>query len=298
MRRLLLLLPLLLALVAALPARASGQVALRIPAHPAEQAAGGPGELDALLRLPGGAGPHRAVVLLHGCAGMRASSGAMMARDDDWGARLAALGFVVLHLDSLSPRGERSLCGQGEDRRVRMSVERARDAYAALAYLQSRPDIRADAIALMGWSNGGGTVLWSLSRDSRARPAGLRHDFAAGIAFYPGCRTLSQRREAWRPVAPVLLLVGEADDWTPAPPCAELAARTGDGLELRLYPGAHHDFDAPDMKLRVRSGVGATASGTATLGTDPAAREDALRRVPAFLATRLKTGDGARITPE
>jgi dienelactone hydrolase len=100
-------------------------------------------------------------------------------------------------------------------------------------------------------------------------------------------------------VAPVLLLVGEADDWTPAPPCAELAARTGDALlELRLYPGAHHDFDAPDMKLRVRSGVGATASGTATLGTDPAAREDALRRVPAFLAARLKTGDGARITPE
>jgi hypothetical protein len=52
------------------------------------------------------------------------------------------------------------------------------------------------------------------------------------------------------------------------------------------------------MKLRVRSGVGATASGTATLGTDPAAREDALRRVPAFLAARLKTGDGARNTPE
>lgn len=290
MRRaiLLLLLPLLLALAAAPRSGASEPVALRIPAHPAERDAGGPGELDALLRLPAGAGPHRAVVLLHGCAGMRASSGAMMARDDDWGARLAALGYAVLHLDSLSPRGERSLCGQGDDRRVRMSVERARDAYAALAFLQARADIRADAVALMGWSNGGGTVLWSLSRDSRARPAGLRHDFAAGIAFYPGCRTLSQRREAWRPVAPVLLLVGEADDWTPAPPCVDLAARTGAALlELRLYPGAHHDFDAPDMKLRVRGGVGATASGTATLGTDPAGREDALRRVPEFLAARL-----------
>jgi len=58
-------------------------------------------------------------------------------------------------------------------------------------------------------------------------------------------------------------------------------------MDLRLYPGAHHDFDAPDMKLRVRGGVGATASGTATLGTDPAGREDALRRVPDFLAARL-----------
>jgi poly(3-hydroxybutyrate) depolymerase len=27
-----------------------------------------------------------------------------------------------------------------------------------------------------------------------------------------GCRTLSERREPWQPVAPVLLLVGEADD--------------------------------------------------------------------------------------
>jgi hypothetical protein len=41
------------------------------------------------------------------------------------------------------------------------------------------------------------------------------------------------------------------------------------------------------MELRVRGGVGATASGTATLGTDPAGREDALRRVPEFLAARL-----------
>jgi len=54
------------------------------------------------------------VVLLHGCAGMRASSGAMMARDDDWGARLAALGYAVLHLDSLSPRGERRSVGAGD----------------------------------------------------------------------------------------------------------------------------------------------------------------------------------------
>jgi dienelactone hydrolase len=165
-----------------------------------------------------------------------------------------------------------------------MSVERARDAYAGLLFLQARPDVRADRIALMGWSNGGGTVLWTLSRESRARPAGLKHDFAAGIAFYPGCRTLSERREPWQPVAPVLLLVGEADDWTPAPPCLALAARSGGRLEAHAYPGAHHDFDAPDTPQRVLRGIGGTASGTATIGTHPAAREDSLRRVPEFLA--------------
>ena len=34
---------------------------------------------------------------------------------------------------------------------------------------------------------------------------------------------------------------------------------------------------------------GATSSGTATIGTHPAAREDALRRVPEFLARKLPT---------
>jgi hypothetical protein len=34
----------------------------------------------------------------------------------------------------------------------------------------------------------------------------------------------------------------------------------------------------------VLRGIGGTASGTATIGTHPAAREDALRRVPEFLA--------------
>jgi hypothetical protein len=44
------------------------------------------------------------------------------------------------------------------------------------------------------------------------------------------------------------------------------------------------DFDAPETPQRVLRGIGGTASGTATIGTHPAAREDFLRRVPEFLA--------------
>lgn len=276
------LVPLLLAFLI-VPAMAQPQ-AISIPAHPAEQAANGPGALDTVLWQPSGRGPHPAIVLLHGCAGMRNRAGQPFPRDTDWARRLSALGYMILQVDSLTPRGESSLCGQGNDRRIRMSAERARDAYAALLFLQARTDVKPDRIALMGWSNGGGTVLWTLGRDNRARPAGLRHDFIAGVAFYPGCRTLSERREPWQPIAPVLLLVGEADDWTPAAPCTTLAARSGGRLETQFYPGAHHDFDAPDTPQRVLRGVGGTANGTATIGTHPAAREDALRRVPEFLA--------------
>lgn len=257
----------------------------RIPAHPLERAAGGPNELHVVLRPVPGPGPHPAVVLLHGCAGLRGEDGAIRARDADWGQELVSRGFVVLHVDSFASRGARSICGERmEERRIRAGIERARDAYAALLHLQTRADIRPAAVALMGWSNGGNATLHALGRDSRARPAGLAQDFAAGIAFYPGCRSLAQGRAPWLPVAPVLLLVGEADDWTPAAPCVALAGRAQGGVDLRLYPGAHHDFDAPGQRLVTRRNLGATASGTASIGTDPAARADALRRVPDFLA--------------
>lgn len=273
----------ILLILAGAPAMAQPQT-IAIPSHPNEEAAHGPAMLKAVLWQAAGRGPHAAIVLMHGCAGMTTRSGQPFPRDTDWARRLAALGYLVLQVDSLTPRNETRLCEQGNERRIRPSAERARDAYAALLFLQARPDVRADRIALMGWSNGGGTVLWALSRESRARPSGLKHDFAAGIAFYPGCRTLSERREPWQPVAPVLLLVGEADDWTPAPPCQALAQRSDRRLEALFYPGAHHDFDAPDMPQRVLRGIGGTASGTATIGTHAAAREDALRRVPEFLA--------------
>jgi len=53
-----------------------------------------------------------------------------------------------------------------------------------------------------------------------------------------------------------------------------------------VYPGAYHDFDYPDLPVRTRTGLvySADGSGVAHAGTDPAAREDALRRIPAFLA--------------
>jgi hypothetical protein len=48
-----------------------------------------------------------------------------------------------------------------------------------------------------------------------------------------------------------------------------LAARSGGQLEAHAYPGAHHDFDAPDTPQRILRGIGGTASGTATIGTHP-----------------------------
>ena len=56
--------------------------------------------------------------------------------------------------------------------------------------------------------------------------------------------------------------------------------------EIIVYPGAHHDFDRANTPLRVRTGLVRTddPSGVAHGGTNPAARSDALKRVPEWLA--------------
>ena len=88
---------------------------------------------------------------------------------------------------------------------------------------------------------------------------------------------------------PLEILVGGADDWTDAEDCRVLAARAearGEPVRIKVYPGAYHDFDHPNLPVHERRGLAYTAgeNGVAHVGTDPAARADALTRVPGFLA--------------
>ena len=203
--------------------------------------------------------------------------------------RRAHHGWVVLLVDSFGPRGVREIC-TSRTRPVEPGRERARDAYGALVYLQQQNFVRADRIALLGWSNGGSTVLWTIGTDSHARPAGLAHDFRAAVAFYPGVPRRAR-----------VALVGHAD---PAPDAGRREGRldtgrplrrsrlarakhAGPAVEIVTYPAAFHYFDAPDVPLRVRQNIASTKSGTATIGTDPVARADTIQRVPAYLAARL-----------
>jgi dienelactone hydrolase len=90
---------------------------------------------------------------------------------------------------------------------------------------------------------------------------------------------------------PLLILIGEADDWLSPAACpgfAASAAKRGEYVTLHLYPGAYHSFDSPDSGIRVRTGLATAPGGTAHVGQDPAARADAIVRVPAFL--RLHVG--------
>lgn len=262
-------------------------VALMVPTAVAAETVRFPGKdvvLIGELFAPAGPGPHPAVVALHGCAGLYDRNDRLTARHVDWAERLVAQNFLVLFPDSFGSRGAAGQC-RAEDRVARPSRERVGDVLAARAFLQARGDVAKSAISLLGWSNGGSTVLYAVRREHA--PGDSAPDFAAAVAFYPGCR-MPHEGGRWRARLPLLILIGEADDWTPAAPCRALAAdaaRAGEPIAITVYPGAYHDFDHPDLPLRVRRGLAYTGDGKgqAHIGTDPAARADAIKRVPAFL---------------
>jgi dienelactone hydrolase len=228
-------------------------------------------ELVGWLARPAGAGPFPVVIGLHGCAGLYARSGAVGARESDWSERLTAAGYAVLLVDSFGPRGIKALCNDRE--RALTPAGRARDAFAAIDWLDKQSFAAKRRIALIGWSNGGSTALRVAGAPEARR---LRHV----IAFYPGCRVILKRD--WQAQTDTAIFQGLADDWTPAAPCEELA-RSG-GARFVGFPGAYHDFDHPSLPLRERKAAySQRPDGMVTIGSDPKARTEAIDAVMAIL---------------
>jgi dienelactone hydrolase len=246
--------------------------------------------LDGYVFRPVGGESRPAVVFLHGCAGLFSrTSGLIETRERAWAKDLNGRGYVVLMVDSFGPRNHGEMCSQsGFDRELYQ--KRPRDAYAALLYLQAQPYVQPDRIGIIGWSEGGGAVLYAIRTQSLGRPTELpRGDFRAAVAFYPASCD-ERRQQGWTSTIPLLALLGSGDVWTRAMPCKELldaAAARGSRIELQVYPGAYHGFDRANSPIRKYPEY-RTATGVVPIqGTDPAARQDALTRVPAFLARFL-----------
>ncbi len=255
-------------------------------AAPAERIDIADGELTlhGMLYKPEGAGPFPAVVALHDCGGLNNRPRTTAHLYNEWANLLVTQGFVVLFPDSFGSRGLGAQC-RVRDRKVRASRERVGDANAARRFLQTQAFVRADRISLLGWSNGGTAALWTV------RPTAAPHDgtadFRSAAVLYPGCRRL--RETAWSARIPTLILIGSADDWTPASTCQQMVAGAhgrSARVQIVVYPGAHHEFDRANSPLRLHTGLVNTVdpSGKAHGGTNPAARSDALKRVPQWLA--------------
>lgn len=256
-----------------------------------------------------GDAPRPAVVMMHGCSGLLGRNGRFRPIYRAWARALLKQGYVVLVVDSTTSRGFGETCSASPARRI-MWRDRPGDTYAALAYLQAQPFVRADRIGLMGWSQGGGAVLVAinertavrLSKPGQAVVRRLPHDFAAAVAFYPGiCSEKVQRltyppgeHDAWTSHVPLLVLMGGSDVWTEPLPCAaflDAARARGNPIEMKTYPGAFHAFDAPNLKRTELPQYRTFDGRIPVIGTDEAARADAFVRVPSFLAAKLSRPD-------
>lgn len=237
---------------------------------------------------PNPAGPTApAMVLLHGCGGMYASRPVDGVRSlgerELWLARrLNELGVHALVLDSLSARGETELCTQKIGTRAVTQQHRRLDALGALQWLSAQPGVDAARLGLAGWSNGGSTVLAaSNGRRPEVRRAAVRASLA--VAYYPGCD--ADLKAGYEPTAPLLLLVGAEDDWTPAAPCQALAeGARGGPVELALFVGAYHGFDG-STPLRLRRDVpnGVRPGEGVHVGAHAPSREASRERLLGFV---------------
>lgn len=245
--------------------------------------AGGDVSLKAALYRPDGDGPFPAVVAMHDCAGLLNSAGAIRSKYRDWGQVLAKAGFVVLFPDSYGSRGLGNQCAN-RNRSVHPDRERVADANAARHWLAQRADVQPNRISLLGWSNGGSSVLWAVRPQHHHDD---KTDFRSAVALYPGCGRLDAT--AWSTRVPTLILIGASDDSTSAQECEHMVAGAkgrSARVTIVVYPGAFHDFDHPNRPLQVRSGYAFSTDGSGRIhtGTNAAARADTLKRVPQWLA--------------
>lgn len=226
-----------------------------------------PRPLPARLFLPGGPGPFAVVILLHGCGGVGGNQ-------TQWANRLMGWGYGSLVVDSLGPRGVRTVCASTLQPLVTRQ-DRAGDAIAAARWLQTVPRVDGSRIAVLGNSHGGATAATVANRHFEAEAHGL---IKAVVDYYGSCREPTEHGSV-----PLLALAGSDDTWGyPARTCTAFAQAVGNAedITVRTYPGVVHAFDNHLVVHSVQEGH--------PMQYDRDAAEASFRDVHAFLDRTLR----------
>ena len=182
-------------------------------------------DVEADLYLPKGEGPFGCVLALHGSIGWADH------HQDHVNGWIEA-GLAVCKVHSFTSR---SIDSTVDDQ---LSVTHAMmlvDAFKTRAVLEQ--DSRIGKIGIAGWSLGGTVALysaWSPLIEILGTP------FDAHLPFYPAAH-LRPELQTWSD-SPILILHGDADDWTPLHFVEGLVPQLPNAT-LHVYSGAHHSFD-------------------------------------------------------
>ena len=151
-------------------------------------------------------------------------------------------GYATFQLNSFKSRGITSTVGSQDEVTIAAVII---DAYRALEKLSKHPKINKDKVAITGWSLGGGVALFSGWMPLK-KAITDELSFAAHLAFYPPCFINPENLSFTK--APIHILIGEADNWTPAKPCINLVEKLSDktNISITTYPDAHHGFDSEE----------------------------------------------------
>ncbi len=248
-----------------------------------------PSKIPATLRMPGGAGPFAAVVLVHGSSGID-GRGAALAEE------LRKAGIASLEIDMWKPRGLRG----GVDSRPRIISDTLPDAWGAWAFLAKQPQIDAKRIGIAGFS-WGGAVAWITAFGLKPLNAPTEVQsarFAAHAPFYGGCTGYMPEGRGGKALAalgvkptgaPVLYVIGSKDDYESSPrACAELAkAYPEANVQVRVFEGATHAFDGPSYGTYFDP-LALDAKGNRILVTaDQGAAQTARKEVAEFFSATL-----------
>ena len=225
--------------------------------------------------------PRPAVLLFHGCGGLRdhLPRYAQAAAEAGWRA------FVV---DSYAPRGwgrAFTLTAVCTGLALR-GYERAGDVLAAIRGVSARPDVDADRLALAGWSHGGWSIMEMMSADPAPNALGVSDPGAADLSgvkavwlAYPYVGPFAfNKLKPWRRCPKVLAVTCRRDHLTTVRNAEQVNAmirNCGAEVESWIAEGTHA-FDEPTNNGPMRH--------------DPALAEEALRRFRAFLENAAPHG--------
>ena len=225
------------------------------------------------LFKPSGAGPFPAVIYLSGCGGI--DNGADRVMQKDVIEHYKSKGIATLILDPFTPRGEmQGVCADLADpanaaKGPEYFRRTSNDALAAVKLLASMPEIDSKHIFLQGYSFG---AIGSLTALDKTNPASASAGVAGLVAYYPFCW------DGVNPTVPVLVLIGEKDDWTPAAKCQAVTGKSD--FKVIVYPGDTHAF-------AMNFGKPIDFAGH-HMEYDEKATQDAQQRADAFIADHLK----------